>query len=100
MKLLASYRHQLAEEAAGRSHRFADVLGYFRKFWYFTIALAVAFLAWGVWEAVTLPPNSTAGMALIVFPVGAVVLAVAGAVPYKLAQLFLSVEPVWEQDRG
>ena len=100
MKWLNAYRHQLAEEAAGHSHRFADILSYFRKFWYFTIALAVAFLGLGVWEALSLEPDKTAGMALIVFPFGALLLVIGGAVPYKLAQLFLSVQPSRGRDRG
>ena len=100
MSLLASYRHQLAEEAAGRSHRFADVLRKLRKFWYFTIALAATLLGWGVWEAISLPANTTAGMALIVFPFGALFLVVGGAVPYNLAKLFLSVDPGQERDNG
>ena len=100
MSFLASYRNQLVEEAAGRSHRFADILKHFRRFWYATIALAVAFLMWGVWEATTLEPNSTASMALIVFPFGAMLLIVGGAVPYKLAQLFLSVDPHRGQKNG
>ena len=100
MRLLASYRHQLAEEAAGRSHRFADILKYFRRVWYATIALAGAFLMWGMWVALSLEPNSTEGMALIIFPFGALLLIVGGAVPYKLAQLFLSVDPHKGQNNG
>ena len=91
MSLLLRYRQQLVDEAAGRSHRFADILRHFRRFWLFCVGLGVAFLAYGVWVGFTEDLSGGAGMALIIFPVGAVLIAVAGGAVYGFAQLFLSV---------
>ena len=98
MGLLSKYRQHLADEAAGRSHRLRDILGYFRKFWLGCIFGGVAFMAYGVWVGLTRDLSGGAGMALIVFPVGALLLSVFGAVVYGLAQLFLSVKPAPESD--
>ena len=91
MSLLLRYRQQLADEAAGRSHRFADILRRFRRFWLFCVSLGVAFLAYGVWVGFTADLSGGAGMALIIFPIGAILIAAAGGGVYGVAQLFLSV---------
>jgi hypothetical protein len=45
-----------------------------------------------VWVALTSDLGGGAGMALIIFPFGAVLIFAVGAVPYGVAQLFLSAE--------
>ena len=93
MSWLAAYRRQLADEAAGRSHRFGDILRYFRVFWYVTIGAAVALSGWGIWLAMTQDLSGGKSVVLIMFLVGAIAIVLAGAVPYNLAKLFLSVTP-------
>ncbi|MGZ8281694.1 MAG: hypothetical protein ACXWUN_01935 [Allosphingosinicella sp.] len=94
MNWLAAYRHQLAEETAGRSNRFARILRYFKAFWWICVALALGFLAYGFWLSGTADPRyGGIGMAFIVFPFGALLLVIFGRIPYALAQLFLSVRP-------
>ena len=90
MRLLTAYRHQLAEEAAGRSDRFKRILRALRRVWFGFCALAVAWLGWGAWYVIfgNLPDGG--GMALIIFPMGALALVLVGAVPYSIGQLFLS----------
>ena len=95
MSPLAAYRHQLAEEAAGRSSRFADILRHFRAFWLGSIVFALAVAGWMIWSEIQ-HPNPGGGWGFIIAPVLAVVIIVAGRIPYAIAQLFLSVR----QDRG
>jgi hypothetical protein len=89
---LAAYREQLAEEAAGRSDRFARILRRFRAFFLVCVGAGVAFICFGVWYMTTLPEGHTAGMAFIIFPYGALLISLVGLFPYGIAKLFLSVE--------
>ncbi|WP_310496136.1 hypothetical protein [Sandarakinorhabdus sp.] len=92
MRWLDSYRRQLAEEAEGRSHRFADILRYFRTFWMGSIVIGVSVALWFIVSELRHPyPGS--GWGVIIGPVFAIVIIIAGRVPYALAQLFLSVDP-------
>jgi hypothetical protein len=93
---LAAYRHQLAEEAAGRSNRFARILGYFRTFSWICVAIGAAFVGFGVWYMLTYPGDGTASMAFLFFPLGAVLISALGGGVYGLAQLFLSVSKTSE----
>ncbi|MGQ2975801.1 MAG: hypothetical protein ACT6QT_08955 [Sphingopyxis sp.] len=92
MDLLTRYRHHLAVEASGRSGLFSKILRYFKRFWFACLFGAVLFLACGMWVALTSDLRGGAGMALIVFPVGAALICALGAVPYGVAQLFLSAK--------
>ena len=99
MGLLSKYRHHLFVEASGESGLFAKILRYFRTFWFICLFGAVLFLAYGVWIAFTSDLSGGAGMALIAFPVGALLICALGAAPYGVAQLFLSSRPQPKKDR-
>jgi hypothetical protein len=92
VSMLASYRQQLADEAAGRSHRFADILRYFRAFWIVSVVFGLAVAGWLIASELR-NPYPGGGWGFIIGPVLAIVITVAGRVPYALAQLFLSVRP-------
>lgn len=92
MSLLERYRHHLAIEAAGGRGLFSRILGYFRKFWFACVFCAIIFLLFGVWVALTSDLSGGASMALIIFPFGALLICGLGALPYGLAQLFLSAK--------
>ena len=91
MNFLTRYRQKLVVEGEDKG-LFARILRFFRRLWFVSIFGAAIFLAYGVWVALTNDLSGGASMALIVFPVGALVICVMGAVPYALAQLFLSPE--------
>lgn len=92
MGLLTRYRHHLAVEASGRPGLFSKILLCFKRFWFACLFGAMLFLAYGVWVALTSDLSGGAGMALIIFPMGAALIGALGAVPYGIAQLFLSAK--------
>jgi hypothetical protein len=53
---------------------------------------SIVFLAYGAWVALTSDLSGGAGMALLLFPFGAALIFAVGAVPYSIAQLFLSAK--------
>lgn len=93
MSLLASYRQQLIDEAAGRSQRFARVLGYLKALWLFVTAVGVVLAAWLILSEVRSSDPTTGGWGFFLAPVLAIIVSIAGYVPYAIGQLFLSVRP-------
>jgi hypothetical protein len=84
VSLLAAYRQQLAEEAAGRTARFAKILTWFKLLWLGSILLGLGVAAWGglsggKWGFVF---GGAYGLFIMLF----------GGGLYGLAQLFLSVK--------
>lgn len=66
------------------------VLKIFQVFRLVCLFLAALFLAYGVWVALTVDMGLGGSMALIIFPVGAIVISMVGVFAYGLAQLLLA----------
>lgn len=86
--LLIRYRRHLS--GAEPSNALIRVLKIFRSIRLACFLGAGLFLAYGVWTVVTVDMGLGGSMALIIFPAGAIFIALLGALPYGLAQLLLS----------
>jgi hypothetical protein len=96
VSLLAAYRRQLAEEAAGNSDHFARFVHGFRVFWLGSVVLGIAVAGLFILQAVV-ANDPAAGWGIIIGPVFGILIMLAGRIPYGLAQLFFSVKA---DDRG
>jgi hypothetical protein len=90
VRLLQAYREQLAAEAAGRSHRFRDILRALRLLWFVVIALGLGYAGLLIVSDLR-NPYAGGGWSMIIGPVVILAAVVFGAIPYKLGQLFLGV---------
>lgn len=91
MSLLAAYRRQLAEEAAGNSDDLARFLYGFRVFWRWSVGLGLAVAGLLILLAV-LSDDPSASWYLIIGPALGLLIMLAGRILYGLAQLFFSVK--------
>lgn len=91
MSLLSAYRHQLAEEAAGRSRRFGNIMRALRLLWIMISLGGAAFAIWLVYDDLN-HPYPGGGWSLLISPAILLMAVVIGAVPYGIGQLFLSVK--------
>jgi hypothetical protein len=91
VRLLSAYRQRLSDEAAGRSHLFADILRLLRMLWIVATLCGLAVALWLIVGELRNPyPGS--GWSIIIGPVVAAMATVVGYIPYGIGQLFLSVK--------
>lgn len=91
MRILQRYRYNLT--LVNRSALFPTVIRWSKRLWFTCIFAGLVFLSYGIWFSTETDLRQGGGMALIVFPFGALASAVVGAVPYTFAKLLLSPDP-------
>ena len=92
MRWLDAYRRQLVEEAAGRSDCFSRIIRVFRGIWIVLSICGVMIAGLMIGDEYYNGVGGGGGWSIIIGPVLAIVITIAGGIPYAFALLFLSVK--------